>query len=137
MSEYPTSITRSGNRISLWTTIILVLIIISCRSVFPGWGINIPVYIALSNVVCVILGIWIIRKILLIYFTDKVSSIILILIVAGTNLWCVITYESDLIHPFLFLCYALILWFTIRWQNTFKWKYAIFLGLITSITISI
>jgi len=111
--------------------------ILSARFIIPGWGINKPLYVALLNVFCVIAGLWVVRKILANYFTDLVTAITMIALVAGTNLFCLTTYEPDLLHPLLFLFYALILWFTLNWQKTFSWNYAIFLGLIIALTISI
>lgn len=128
---------KSTNLISLWTFVVLSITILSGRFIIPGWGINIPVYVALTNVFCAVLGIGFLRKVLLNYFTDKVATIILVLIIAGTNLLCLATYEQDVIHPLLFLCYVLILWSTIEWQKAFDRKYAILLGLITAVTISI
>jgi len=121
----------------LWTFVILSITVLSGRFIIPGWRINIPAYVVLTNVFCAVLGTGILRKVLLNYFTDKVATIILVLIVAGTNFLCLSTYEPDLIHPLLFLCYALILWSTIQLKKTFTWKYAIFLALILALTISI
>lgn len=137
MNNISTGPFNSTNRISLWTFLILSITILTVRFIIPGWGINSPVYVALTNSICTVLGIGILRKVLLNYFSDKVAAIILVLIVAGTNFLCLTTYEPDLIHPLLFLCYVLILWSTIGWQKTFKWKYAILLSLFTVFTISI
>ena len=136
MNNFSTGPFRSTNRISLWTFVILSITILSGRFIIPGWT-NITAYVVLTNVFCAVLGTGILRKVLLNYFTDKVAAIILVLVVAGTNFLCLSTCEQDLIHPLLFLCYVLILWSTIGWQKTFKWKYAILLGLFTALTISI
>jgi hypothetical protein len=137
MNQFPTDKIRSGNRVSLWTVVVLSLVIISARFVFPVSGIDKSLHIAWANIFFVISGMWVMRKILATYFSDLVTATTMIILVAGTNLFCLTTYEPDLVHPLFFLFYALILWCTINWQSTFKWHLAIFLGLIIALTVSI
>jgi len=137
MNNFSTGPFKSTNRISLLTFFILSIVILAGRFFIPGWGTNTTVYISLVAVFCAVLGIGFLRKVLLTYFSDKASAIILVLVVPGTNFLCLATYEPGLIHPLLFLCYALILWSTIGWQKAYVWKYAIILGLVIAVTISI
>lgn len=136
MDSFSEDPVKSTNRISFWTFVIISVVILAGRFI-TGLGNNIPVYIVSTNIVCFVLGIWFLRKVLLNYFTDSSSTIILVLVVGGTNILCLAAVEPDVLHPILFLCYSLILWSTIEWHKTFTWKYAILLSLITALTISI
>ncbi len=76
-------------------------------------------------------GIFILRKSLLKFFEDKIVSLILIIIVLGTNytLHTSIHGQGAMSHNILFTVYTLILWFTIRWHETLKFKYAFLLSI--------
>jgi hypothetical protein len=94
-----------------------------------GFSLPYQISIALGCVVYGIIGLWILRKVLLRFFTDSVTAIVMILVVLGTNYFQLTTYDSAMVHNSLFTIYACILWFTIRWHDDPKWKYAIPLGL--------
>ena len=115
----------------------LSLIIISLRFIIPGWGINTPVYVSILAVLFTILSIALLRDLLLNFFTDIVIAIVLIMVVAATNFLCLSTYEPDLFHPLLFFCYLLILWSTMKWSETFHWRYALLLGMAAAVTIAL
>ena len=93
------------------------------------------VSIAMGGLVYSIIGILILRKVLLKFFNDSISAIILVLIVLGTNYFELTAYDGAMPHNYLFTLYSLILWLTIKWHENPKWKFAIFLGLTIGITI--
>lgn len=77
-----------------------------------------------------ILGLLILRKVLLTYFSDKVTAATLILLALSSNLIQYIAVDPVQSHCSIFTLYALVLWFTIKWHENYKVKYAIFIGLI-------
>jgi hypothetical protein len=84
-----------------------------------------------------ILGMWLLRKLLLRFFNDKMSMLIMILIAYASNLFYYATYDSTLPHITLFAIDTLILLLTIKWHEQQKVRYAIGLGiLIGLVTIS-
>jgi len=104
---------------------------------FPTDGFSLPyqVSIAIGSVVYAITGIWILRKVLIRFFSEGVVAITMILIVLGTNYFQLTAYDGAMPHNYLFTLFALILWLTILWHEDQHWKYAIFLGLSIGLAI--
>ena len=82
-----------------------------------------------------IVGLIFLRKVLLAIFSDTVTSLTLIFLILGTNLYFFIIYGNDAPHVYLFSVYAMVLWFVIKWHKTKKIKDAIGLGLTTGLLI--
>jgi len=106
---------------------------------FPADGFSLPyqVSIALGCLFYTIIGIWFLRKVLLRYFSDTVTTMVMILLVLGTNYFELTAYDGALVHNSLFTIYILIIWFTIRWHETPKWRYAILLGFFVGLSVLI
>jgi hypothetical protein len=104
---------------------------------FPTDGFSLPYQVAMmmGNFACTILGLWILRKILIQFFSEKVSAITILLIGLGTNYFHLAVCDGAMPQNYLFTLYALIIWFTIRWHDWPKKKYALFLGLFTGLAI--
>ncbi len=90
-----------------------------------------------GNILYSLAGIWIVSKVLRRFFSRKVSAWILLLIVFSTNyIVHIATFgQNAMSHSYLFTDYALILWWTIRWHETSKIKFAILLGFICGMSI--
>jgi hypothetical protein len=76
-------------------------------------------------------GIFMLRKSLLKFFEDKIASLVLLIIVLGTNytLHTSVHGQGAMTHNFLFTLYTFILWFTVRWHETHKMKHAVLLAI--------
>ena len=98
---------------------------------YPADGFSLPYQyaFAISGLVYATIGVFMLRRILLHFFDEKVTSIVLIITVAGTNYYQLTAFEGFLTHNYLFTLYSFILWFTIRWHEQPKAKYAFLLGL--------
>jgi hypothetical protein len=77
----------------------------------------------------VMLGLFFLRKILLQYFDDFTTTLTLIAIYFGTNLFYYSLY-IPMSHAYNFALYAVFIWFTIKWYKSQTYKYSILLGLI-------
>jgi hypothetical protein len=99
---------------------------------FPPDGFSQPyqISVALGCVLYGLIGLWFLRKILVKFFSDIESSLVMVLLVLGTNYFQLTVYDTAMAHNSLFAIYVLILWFTIRWHENQKLKYAIPLGLM-------
>jgi hypothetical protein len=107
---------------------------------YPADGLSEPYQVAVltGGVVWAIIGIIIFSKILRRYFDLFTSSIVLILIVLGTNYFQLTAYDGTLLTSnFLFAFYALIVYYTIKWHDEPKLKYAICLGIACGFSILI
>jgi len=84
---------------------------------------------AICGLIYTAIGIWIFRKIALVYFDDKTTTILLVITVLATNYFQLTAFEGFISHNYLFTLYTLIVWFTIKWHQKPAWKYAFGLGL--------
>jgi len=94
-------------------------------------GFSLPYHfaIAVGCLIYTVTGIWFLRKILIRYFSDVVATIVMILLILGTNYFQLTAYDGAMVHNTLFSIYTLIIWFTIRWHESPAWKFAVPLGL--------
>lgn len=80
-----------------------------------------------------LLGLWMFRKIALLYFSDTVTSLLLITVLLGSNYFYQVSYEGVMPHNFLFSLNCLIVCYTIQWHKDHQLKHvlllALFLGL--------
>ncbi len=99
---------------------------------YPADGLSLPYqYIMASGgMLAVFIGLWMLRKSLLVFFDEKLTALLLVLIVLGTNYFQLMTFDGTLLtHNFLFMFYAVLLWNTIRWHQGYKWIHAIAIGI--------
>ena len=93
--------------------------IIAHISDYPPDGFSPPYQYAVSFGILFyfILAIFLLRKILLNYFSDSTSSITLLLLVLATNAIQYAAIDNGQSHAPLFFLYVLIIYFTIRWHH--------------------
>ena len=77
-----------------------------------------------------ILGIWFLRKLLIRYFSDRLTAFLLLLIALGTNLYYYATYECMLPHIYLFAADTFLILLTIKWHERPEKKTALAIGLL-------
>jgi hypothetical protein len=77
-----------------------------------------------------ILGLWLLRRFLLHFFSDRLTALLLLLVGTGTNLYYYATYDCNLPHIFLFAVDCGILLLTISWLKQPKLITAAGLGLL-------
>lgn len=98
---------------------------------YPTDGFSLPYQygFAISGLVYACIGVLMFRKILLEFFDERITTLLLILIVLGTNHFQLTAFDGMLSHNYTFTLYAFILWFTVRWHQSPKAGYAAGLGL--------
>ena len=64
-----------------------------------------------------IIGLLLFRKISLNYFSDKVTAIIILITIVGTNYFFQSTFDGVMPHNLLFTLNCFIIWFTIKWHK--------------------
>ncbi len=87
---------------------------------FPADGLSPPYQIAitLGCLLYILIGIFLFRRVLLRFFDDQWTALLLILIVLGTNYLQLAAWDGTLLtHPFLFTLYAALLLATIEWHD--------------------
>ncbi|MEJ6583140.1 MAG: glycosyltransferase family 39 protein [Crocinitomicaceae bacterium] len=86
--------------------------------------------IALGAIVYFMLALYLLRNILLRYFSDRATAITLLYLTLATNLIQYISIDGAQSHAFIFPLYVLILYATIKWHESPKVKCAALIGLI-------
>lgn len=110
--------------------------LIALNSDYPPDGFSAPYYWGLMgwSLIFLIIGIFVLRKILLEFFSDGIAALTLIFLLIGTNLFFFTTMGNDTPHVFLFAVTAIVIWFVMKWHQHKKTKYAIgsgfFIGLL-------
>jgi hypothetical protein len=104
---------------------------------YPADGFSYPYQLAMmfAAFAYVTVGLIFTRKILLRFFSDKVTVLTLIALYLGTNLFFWTTFDAGAPHTILYTLYALLIWFTIRWHENPKKRFAIAIGITLGLLI--
>jgi hypothetical protein len=97
---------------------------------YPADGFSVPYQfmIYFGGLIFALLGLWHLRKLLLLYFNDKVVAITLLLLVIGTNYLNYAGIDVGMTHTWLFTLYVFILLNTHYFYQTLQSKYILRLG---------
>lgn len=90
-----------------------------------------------SSILFVFLGLLYLRKILIRFFTEQVSTLTIASIYFGTNLMYYTLGWNTIAHPYLFTLFVFFLYFTIRWYETFNFRFMLLLGLVFGLSVLI
>ena len=106
--------------------------LIALNSDYPADGFSAPYQYSIiwGAVFWFLFGLWFLRKVLLVYFSETITALTLILVVGATNLLQYVSVDGAMSHSFIFPLYALLLWWTIQWHKNPHRKYAFSIGLI-------
>jgi len=103
---------------------------------FPADGYTLPYQFAgiFSNIFWVMIGLFYLRRFLLGYFTDGVTAFTLLCIAFGTNLYNYTAFDQGMSHPYSFMLFAAVLYYTDAWYRYYKpahiYQLGIALGLV-------
>jgi len=89
--------------------------------------------LVLGGLLYTLIGLIYLRKILLEFFTENVSAIILLLIVFGTNYVHHLTLDNMGTVNVIFMLNTLIIWHTINWNKNYSRKYLIYITAFLSL----
>jgi hypothetical protein len=102
---------------------------------FEADGYSLPYHFALgfSTYFYFILGLFVLRKILLNYYSERVTAFTLFAIGAGTNLFLYVTYAATMPHGYNFVIFILFIYFLLKWHTSVNYKNTIVLGLLAGL----
>jgi hypothetical protein len=91
---------------------------------FPADGFSLPYQyiLAFGTITYTVIALVYLRKILLTFFRDKLTAVLLIILVAGTNYLHFVTIKNLETANVLFLLVTLVVYNTIQWHQRFKLK---------------
>lgn len=138
---------KSGNQVNVYSSGMAVMYLpfftvahlVAKPLGYPADGFSIPYQLAIQigGVLMALIGLWYYRKLLRKWFSDKTVSIMLLLIVVGTNYLNYAAIETGLSHNWLFTLYALLLLNTYNFYNRPSYNYSIRIGLLIGLIILI
>ena len=90
-------------------------------------------WLLMSALFYLILGLTFLRKILLKYYSDLVTSLVIALLFAGTNLLFYSTLYGPMPHVYLFSLITIFVYYSMEWHKNQTYRTSIILGLLLSI----
>ncbi|MBV6439355.1 MAG: hypothetical protein EPGJADBJ_00994 [Saprospiraceae bacterium] len=99
---------------------------------YPADGFSLPYQAAISwgSLLVALLGLWFLRRVLKIYFSDTVVAATLICLVFGTNYLEYASITGAMTHNWLFTLYTLLVFSTIRFYQNPSFGWAATIGLL-------
>ena len=128
---------NSRKNLSFYFVIFLSFLLVASHFFLPKHEIPDSLVLQIINLVVAIIGLLFLWRCLLSIFPEATTALLMTLVVLGTNYFQVITGNSPSPVNYLFTCYALILWFTIKWHEKQEWLSACLLGVMLGLTILI
>jgi hypothetical protein len=106
---------------------------------YPQDGFSAPYQIAIaaSGMLYTLLGLGVLRRVLLRYFSDVVVALVLVTLLLGCNFLQYAVYDVAMTHNYLFAGYALLLWLTVRWHERPTTVGALAIGLLLGLLVLI
>jgi hypothetical protein len=97
---------------------------------YPADGFSMPYQAAIGwgSLLVAFLGLWVLRRVLRVYFTDAIVAAVLISIVFGSNYLEYAGITGAMTHNWLFTAYSLLLYATVQFYKKPSWKYAVMIG---------
>ncbi len=106
---------------------------------FPADGFSQPYQYSMMTGCLIVsyIGLLLLRKCLVSFFSEKISALLLVIIVIGTNyLFHTATYgQGAMSHNYIFTLYAGILWLTICWHKTHRSRHIIMLAIACGLAV--
>lgn len=91
--------------------------------------------VALSTLLFSLLGLLFSRKVLLYFFSEKVTLITLLLLGFGTGCWHYTVMSIGYGHIFSFALFAMYMWQNIRYKETAHWKNFMMMAFLLGLTV--
>ncbi|HRG88565.1 MAG TPA: hypothetical protein PLW44_06055, partial [Chitinophagales bacterium] len=82
-------------------------------------------------------GVLVTARTLRYFFSQKITAILLLILLAGTNYLYYTLLENAMTHNYLFTVGAFIIYLSIKWHQSPEYKYAVLLGLFIGLAIII
>jgi len=87
-------------------------------------------FLVLSSLIYVMLGLFVLKRMLLRYFSNLATAITLLVVGLGTNLFFYTVHEGPMSHAYSFALITIFLYLVIRWHEEPNERKSIFLGLV-------
>lgn len=100
-----------------------------------GFSLPFQYFLVIGCLMYTIIGLIYLRKILLRFFSEGRTAVILLVIVFGTNYINHVSLKNLETVNVLFMLVTLVIWNTLKWHETFRGKYLAAIGLFITLTV--
>ncbi len=123
----------------LYTPFFFIGHIIAKLTGYAADGFSLPYQFSIlfGGIIYSIGAILVLSRVLIRFFSERITAIVLIIVVFSTNYITHITMSGQNAnsHNYLFLTYSLILWLTILWHDSKKLHHMVLLAVVCGLTI--
>jgi hypothetical protein len=100
------------------------------NSDYPADGFSLPYQLSVKiwGILFLVIGAFYLRKVLLHFFSDAVTTATMLFLFVGTNLFFFSALGNDSPHVYLFAVTSIVVWYNLKWHQNHKLKDAIALG---------
>ena len=104
---------------------------------YPADGFSYPYQFIIGNgvMVYIVSGIFFLRKVLLKFFNDRITFLVMLFMLLGTTFFHEAVSDECMPHAMMFAGFALILFLNIKWHENPTGKTAFLLGLVAGLCI--
>ncbi|MEO6168863.1 MAG: hypothetical protein ABIO46_07940 [Chitinophagales bacterium] len=82
-----------------------------------GFSYPYQVMISFGSILIAWIGLWFTRMNLLRFFNDRITALVLLVLVLATNYFNYVSFGGPMTHNYLFTIYCLVVWLTIKWYD--------------------
>lgn len=100
-----------------------------------GFSLPYQYFLVIGGIIYTIIGLIFLRKILLRFFSEKLSSLIMLIVVFGTNYINHLTIDNLGTVNVIFMLTTIVIWNTIKWHENFKSKHLITIGVCATLIV--
>ena len=102
---------------------------------YPADGFSAPYQYAIiwGAIIWFLFGLWVLKVCLRKFFNERVTAIVILLLLGASNLIQYVSLDGAMSHAFIFPLYSFLLWLTIKWHEHFKLKYIFLIGIVIGI----
>jgi len=104
---------------------------------YPVDGFSKPYQLSIyyGGLIYTLTGIFFLRKILIRFFSEKLTFLVMLLILLGTNYYHDAVFSNAMSHIYIFTLYCMMIYYVIRWHETFKIKFIIGIAITSGLAI--
>lgn len=90
--------------------------------------------VILTSILWACMGTLLLRKILLQFFGERLTSLLVVVVILGTNYYFHAGFDGVMPHNFMFALNCMIILLTIKWHANHKLKHAVAMGFCLALT---
>ncbi len=95
-----------------------------------GFSTPYKVALVITGLIFSIIGLIYLRKLLRIWFDEMITSLVMLVIMIGTNLYTYVTFEGTMSHIYSFTMITAFVYYTVRWYKNPSFSYSLILGVL-------